>query len=333
MGNDQARQANRTDLNSNDEHVMRHGARSAAFIMSPALGDTLNFLIVAHHLSLNGWHVDVFGNHAHALAGWFPHLRIAPALAADDARDVLMNYRYAVQMHQDRPLARVGDWHAGFINLHEVEYAKNSDCMAKRFADFTAARFELDDAAISNGMRPPAGLQFRTHAMRVAIHPEASTPDKRWLPERFLELARRLRAGGFQVEFVVEASERSRWEKLATDLPPLRSFASTALLAEWLFESGWFIGNDSGVGHLASSLGVPTLTIFRRRGIAERWRPGFTLGDVVLPSWWVPTAGLKERWWRESISVTRVLSAFRELRSRADRSPEPMHPAQETQGK
>jgi heptosyltransferase-3 len=63
------------------------------------------------------------------------------------------------------------------------------------------------------------------------------------------------------------------------------------------------------------------LTLFRRRGVAERWRPGFTTGDIVLPSWWVPTAGLKERWWRESITVARVMNAFRELRSRVTGQP------------
>jgi hypothetical protein len=316
MANDQAQQANRTDSFGGELPDVHLSPRSAAFIMSPALGDTLNLLIVAHNLSLAGWRVDVFGAHAHALADWFPHLRIAPALAPDDARGVLTSYPYVIQMHRDRPLAQVGDWHAGFIDLHDVEYAKNPHCMAKRFADFAAARFELYDAVVSNGMRPPAGLRFRKHASRVAIHPEASTPDKRWLPERFLELSLRLQASGLQVDFVVEARERSRWEKLSGELPPLRSFASSALLAQWLYESGWFIGNDSGVGHLASSLGIPTLTLFRRRGVAERWRPGFTTGDIVLPSWWVPTAGFKERWWRESITVARVMSAFGGLRSR-----------------
>jgi heptosyltransferase-3 len=120
-----------------------------------------------------------------------------------------------------------------------------------------------------------------------------------------------------QVEFILAERERSRWEQRADPLPPLRSFASSAQLAEWLYESGWFIGNDSGVGHLASALGIPTLTIFRRRGVAQRWRPGFTAGVIVLPSWWVPTARLKERWWRESISVRRVIKAFSGLRSRA----------------
>lgn len=322
MEHDQAQQANRPDSIGGgvaDVSTGQSGHRSVAFVMSPALGDTLNLLVVAHNLSRAGWQVDVFGDHAHALAAWFAHLSIAPALGPAEAQAVLVRYPVVIQMHRDRPLAPLRDWHPGFIDLHEVEYGKNADCMAKRFADFAAVRFGLSDVVISNGMRAPRDLTFRKYASRVAMHPEASTPDKRWLPERFVKLSRRLAASGMQVELVVEARERSRWENLGDALPPMRSFASTALLAAWLYESGWFIGNDSGVGHLASSLGLPTLTIFRRRGVAQRWRPGFTTGDIILPSWWLPTAGLKERWWRESITVGRVLTAFLALRSRASR--------------
>jgi hypothetical protein len=316
MSNDQARQANHADpVSGTPDHSS--SARTAAFVMSPALGDTLNLLIVAHNLWRAGWRVDVYGDHAHALAAWFPHLTIAPSLTQGDVRHVLARYPLLIQMHRDRPLADASSWHPGFIDLHDVEYADNPHCMAKRFADFAGARFALADVVTTNGMRAPAGLTFRHHASRVAMHPEASTPDKRWLPERFVKLADRLKETGFQPEFALEVRERARWEHLGSDLPPLRSFASSALLAAWLYESGWFIGNDSGVGHLASALGIPTLTIFRRRGVAQRWRPGFTTGDIVLPSWWLPTAGLKERWWRESITVRRVLTAFAALRSQA----------------
>lgn len=317
MGNDKAHQADRTGSIGSGLPDVQPDPRSVAFVMSPALGDTLNLLIVANNLVLAGWRVDVFGAHAHALAAWFPNLSVIPALEPGDVRNVLTGYAHVIQMHRDRPLAQVGDWHPGFIDLHDVEYADNPHCMAKRFADFAAARFELQNVVVSNGMRPPADLVFRKHGSRVAVHPEASTPDKRWSPERFLDLFRRLQATGMQVEFILAERERSRWEQRADPLPPLRSFASSAQLAEWLYESGWFIGNDSGVGHLASALGIPTLTIFRRRGVAQRWRPGFTAGVIVLPSWWVPTARLKERWWRESISVRRVVKAFSGLRSRA----------------
>ncbi len=296
--------------------LAREQARSAAFVMSPALGDSLNLLLIAHNLVLAGWQVEIFGNHAWSLARWFPHLSMKPALGEEEARDRLADFGVVVQMHRDRPLKQLRAWHPGFVDLHDVEYADDGRCIAHRFAAFAARHFGLPTVEISNGMRAPPELQHRRHAQRVAVHPEASTADKRWLARRFIGLAQRLSGEGFAPEFVVADGERSRWLPLASTAPPLCSFRETADLAAWLYESGWFIGNDSGLGHLASALGIPTLTVFRRRRVAQRWRPGFQCGEIVLPPWWVPTAGLKEKWWREAISVRRVHRAFRVLRER-----------------
>lgn len=294
-----------------------HVRPAAAFVMSPALGDTLNLLVVAHNLACAGWRVQVYGDHAHALAHWFPRLPISPALAPGAAVRALESFQVIVQMHRDRPLADAGAWHKGFIHLHEAEYADNDDCMAKRFAGFAAATFGLPRAVATNGMQAPPGRVFRRHARRVAIHPEASSADKRWLPARFIALARRLERAGFEPVFVMHERERARWPQTGVPMPALRSFDTTTALADWLYECGWFIGNDSGVGHLASSLGVPTLSVFRRKRVAHRWRPGFAPGAIVYPPWWLPTAALKERWWRESISVARLFAAFCMLRTHA----------------
>ncbi|WP_258397474.1 glycosyltransferase family 9 protein [Paraburkholderia unamae] len=290
--------------------------RSAAFVLSPALGDSLNLLVVAHNLVRAGWQVEIFGNHAWSLARWFPHLSIHPALGEEDARQRLAKFGVVVQMHRDRPLKHLRAWHRGFIDLHDIEYETGDRCMAHRFAAFAAAHFALPSVEISNGIHAPQALQYRRHAQRVALHPEASTPDKRWLARRFIGLSRSLRGEGFAPEFVVAESERPHWLPLAGEMPPLHSFRTTSDLAAWLYESGWFIGNDSGVGHLASALGIPTLTVFRRRRVAQRWRPGFQRGEIVLPPWWLASAGLKEKWWRESISTKRVQRAFRVLRAR-----------------
>ncbi|WP_233273007.1 glycosyltransferase family 9 protein [Paraburkholderia acidisoli] len=288
-----------------------------ALVLSPALGDSLNLLVIAHNLVRANWQVRIFGAHAWSLAAWFPHLPIEPALREDAARETLERFDVVIQMHRDRPFADLHAWHPGFVDLHEIEYADGEPCMAHRFAVFAAARFDLPGVEISNGMQAPAGLVHRRYAHRVAVHPEASTPDKRWLARRFIGLCRRLGTQGFAPELVMAERERARWLPRVRDALPLRAFHDTAELAAWLYESGWFIGNDSGLGHLASALGIPTLTLFRRRRVAQRWRPGFHCAEIVLPPWWLPSAGLKERLWRESISINRVMRRFGELRKRA----------------
>ena len=84
-------------------------------------------------------------------------------------------------------------------------------------------------------------------------------------------------------------------------------------LAGYVYESGWFIGNDSGIGHLASNLGIPSVSVFRRRNVSEKWRPAWGNVEVVLPWQWVPSAFLKNRWWRETLTCARVLAAFERI--------------------
>jgi ADP-heptose:LPS heptosyltransferase len=94
----------------------------------------------------------------------------------------------------------------------------------------------------------------------------------------------------------------------------LHSFDRLADVAAWIAESGWFIGNDSGLGHLASALGVPTLSLFMRRGIARTWRPNWGRGAIVLPYNLFVVGALKERYWKMALTGRSVLRSFDRLR-------------------
>jgi heptosyltransferase-2 len=78
----------------------------------------------------------------------------------------------------------------------------------------------------------------------VVIHPGAGHPVRVWPRDRFELLAGRLRTAGWQVTML---------EVFTTDLEALLAVLASA---------DRFIGNDSGPGHLAALLGVPTFTIF-----------------------------------------------------------------------
>lgn len=86
-------------------------------------------------------------------------------------------------------------------------------------------------------LRPPLGR-------RIVIHTGAAQPARIWPKERYAELALRLRAAGWEVEVL---------DDTLRDLDALLARLATA---------DRFIGNDSGPGHLAALLGVPTFTIF-----------------------------------------------------------------------
>jgi ADP-heptose:LPS heptosyltransferase len=105
----------------------------------------------------------------------------------------------------------------------------------------------------------------------VLINPNASErlPQRRWMPERFAELIRRILAANDDVLVLITgaASEREEAEQLAaecasdrcisfagyptmTDLPALYSLAVV------------MVSNDSGPAHFAAAGGLPTIVLF-----------------------------------------------------------------------
>jgi hypothetical protein len=282
--------------------------------MSNAIGDSLISMIIVRNMMRGGLHVTVFGKVAHGLRAWFPDVLIEPLPSALAMRDTLASFHTVIQMQHNQPVVDLIDCHSRVLTLHEVEFGSRTGCMAERFADFCRRDLGLSDVSLDNGVSAPAGLRHRHHRNRVVIHPEASTEDKRWPAAQFVRLARRLEQRGFEPHFVIAPHERARWVALldahnisAPVFPDLDSLAS------WVYESGWFIGNDSGVGHMASNFGLPTISLFRRRRVSERWRPVWGTTRVVLSWQWVPTSYLKERFWRETLTLGRVLSVFSRL--------------------
>jgi heptosyltransferase III len=286
-----------------------------ALVLSPAIGDSLLMMTIARNLQKNGIAVTVFGRQIHSLRDWFPDVETQDDLDAGDLAAKLSGFDRVIQMHRNKPFAGLEYAHPRVILLDHICRVRSSHSMADRLARFCQEEFGWVSAHKSNGMTAPAGLHHRKYPLRVAIHPTASTVDKCWLPARFIRLAIKLRELGFSPGFVVAPQERADWihiERLGLVLPDLGSLDN---VAKWVFESGWFIGNDSGIGHLASSLHIPTLSLFMRRGIAHTWRPDWGAGQVLIGSTYLPTGFLKERYWKYMLSVRQVSRAFDEMRA------------------
>jgi len=287
--------------------------KNVALITYPAIGDSLLLMTVAHNFRQHGARVTVFGPHVHTLRAWFPGLDIQPSLPADTAAARLAAFDMVMQLHDDRPFADLGRLHPCAFTLEHLCRQRSPKSMALRLAEFCRAKLDLAGAVKYNGICAPTGLHHRQHALRVAIHPTASTQDKCWLPQRFIALARHLRRKGFDPHFVVSPAERPQWthvQELGLGLPDLGSLDN---VAAWMFESGWFIGNDSGIGHLASSLHVPTLSLFKRLGSAQTWRPDWGPGRIVIGSAYIPAGRLKERIWKYALTPGRAARAFARL--------------------
>ncbi len=168
-----------------------------------------------------------------------------------------------------------------------------------------------------NGIICPPGVSSRKFLRRVVIHPTSSRPGKNWSKRKFLKLFSRLEKRGFEPDFIVGKEERK-------EFPEAPVFETLSDMAAFVAESGFMIGNDSGIGHLASALGLPTLTLCRNARTADFWRPDWAPGVVCLPSRWLPNIkGLRwrDRRWQWGISVNRVRRKFCKLCDEGARQP------------
>lgn len=173
-------------------------------------------------------------------------------------------------------------------------------------------RMHLASLTRQVALTPPAGLAHRRHRRRIVVSPDSAWPRRKdWPPQAFLRLCRALRARGDEPVIVVAPANHARWAHMPGNDFPTPVFPGIDALAAYIYESGALIANDSGNGHLASFLGVPVVTIYRKRNPKFHWRPDWGPGRVVCPSLTLPWFG--ERVWKPFVGVSAVLAALDEL--------------------
>jgi hypothetical protein len=116
------------------------------------------------------------------------------------------------------------------------------------------------------------GIGFKRGGSDVVIHPGSGSPAKCWGVENFVRLADRLREAGRTVRFVVGEVETEKWPARQIEELGARRAGSYIELLDVISTAGVFVGNDSGPGHLAGIIGVPTVSIFTSTQ-SQRWKP------------------------------------------------------------
>ena len=116
------------------------------------------------------------------------------------------------------------------------------------------------------------------------IHPTAAFDTKQWSVEKFARLTEELRERGLAPVIVVAPNEKETAQALIAEssarpvflsdlsLPDVTALASRATL---------FVGNDSGIAHIAAAAGVPCIVVF---GSSNRnhWRPWTTQPNEIV---------------------------------------------------
>lgn len=100
----------------------------------------------------------------------------------------------------------------------------------------------------------------------VALAPGAAQPDKMWMPERFAELAKRLEGEGVPVILVGGPAERELAESIVQSSGVLKEHnligaGSLLFTAEVIRQAAVFVGNDSGLAHVAAAVGTRSVVL------------------------------------------------------------------------
>jgi heptosyltransferase-2 len=100
----------------------------------------------------------------------------------------------------------------------------------------------------------------------VVMHPGSGGPTKCWHVDNFLALARELESRGIQAVFLLGPAEQERWDgntkrRIGQHVKVLPLLSLEEVLAV-LSRADAFVGNDSGISHMAGGLGRKTVVVF-----------------------------------------------------------------------
>ncbi|MBF6472095.1 MULTISPECIES: glycosyltransferase family 9 protein [Nocardia] len=175
-----------------------------------------------------------------------------------------------------RPGALLTHRHPDFPELPGLEWRDDLHEVDRWCRLLEYGRIDVDPTALL--LPEPPEPAPESHA--IVIHPGAAYPARRWPSERFARVAREFDADGHRVVITGTHSEiplaRAVAEKAG--LPPSAVYAGRTGLAELaalVAAATLVVCGDTGVGHLATAFGTPSVVLFGPTP-PHRWGPPAT---------------------------------------------------------
>lgn len=304
--------------------------KKAAVFSCKGLGDGLISLTLANNLFINGFKVDTYHpKKLYQLQNWFLDLKILP-FPKDDKIDELINSYDIIFVSYDTSsfiskLIEKGKQKNNLIVLnpspskkigsqpyYKDAYFDPTINMPENIERFCKAVLHLDKYVNVNNIRPLQHLIYNKNKDRVIIHPTSAKEGKNWPKIKYVKLAEYFKRINKNPVFVMSTEEKKGWIDIENRGYEVKAFDDLSDLASYIYESYAMIGNDSGIGHLASSLKIPTVTIFRNYRSSCLWRPGFYKNISIYPSRYIPNISsfrLRDKYWKKFISVKKVVKS------------------------
>jgi predicted lipopolysaccharide heptosyltransferase III len=117
----------------------------------------------------------------------------------------------------------------------------------------------------------------------AVIHPAAAFTTKQWAPEKFGLIADELAGKGFGVVVITAPNETAIAAEVQRNTSaPVKAFTDLRLpeITALLARARLFVGNDSGIAHIAAAVKAPSVVIFGSSNTAH-WRPWTASGSAA----------------------------------------------------
>jgi heptosyltransferase-3 len=153
-----------------------------------------------------------------------------------------------------------------------------TDRPATQLAVTDQAAARISELLRANGVDAPS-------TPLAIIHPTAAFDTKQWATDRFARVSESLSARGFSVVVITAGTEAHVAETLKQDsATPVITLTNLSLpeVTALVSRAHLFVGNDSGIAHMAAAVGAPSVVIFGSSNTAH-WRPwAKAAAEVVL---------------------------------------------------
>ncbi len=192
------------------------------------------------------------------------------------------NYRYA-RLHNHVAPSSLTIWQRPTLHSVEQQLALIG-WTGVPVTDRPATRLTVTQSASISVAQKLEDIGFDGSESIAMIHPTAAFDTKQWSVEKFARVSEELQTRGLAPLVVVAPNEKETAQALIAEsvarpaslsdlsLPEVTALAARAKL---------FVGNDSGIAHIAAATGVPCVVIF---GSSNRnhWRPWTTQPNEIV---------------------------------------------------
>lgn len=279
-----------------------------AVVPAAGIGDALIFHMASHHLQKRGWEVVTFSPHLMGFGKWLKGYRFTKLIPEETFSSfdcVILQHDNTAQAQKigelDRPIYRFyGTYRPSkHGDLREpFDFVCNPKCTMVDNLVFALSRWFGIAATKENGLNPPIELVHRKYPRRLAIHPSSSKEEKNWPREKFEKVAAYFKRKNYEPVFLLSSTGT-----------PL--FSTLEEMTSFLYESGAFLGNDSGPGHIASYLNIPSLIIGRSKQEMSLWEPGWYSAIVVTPPSWTAHWRWTRTHWKRFVTPRNVVNILK----------------------